>query len=140
MPGADPVTAIANAGETIAQIVSKFIPDKDQAAKLQNDIQMALISQVASSDASQATTNTAEAGNLNLFVSGWRPAVGWVCVAAFAWSFLFQPVFSCFFTAFTHQPSPAPALDMDQLMFLLSGLLGLGGLRTLEKFKGVARA
>lgn len=138
MPGIDPITAIGNATDTLLTIVNKFVPDKDQAARLSNEIQTTLINQIGQSDTSQATTNTAEAGNRSLFVSGWRPAVGWVCVGAFAWIYLGQPMFSCFWTAITHQPAPAPAIDTNELMFLLSGLLGLGGLRTFEKVRGVA--
>jgi len=138
MSGIDPITAIANASDSLLGIVNKFIPDKTAAATAASQIQQELIAQIGASDTAQAATNTAEAGNRTLFVSGWRPAVGWVCVASFAWIYLGQPVFSCFWTALTHQPAPAPAIDTSELMFLLSGLLGLGGLRTFEKVRGVA--
>lgn len=138
MPGIDPITAIGNATDTLLSIVNKFVPDKAQAAQASAEIQKELIAQIGASDVAQAGTNTAEAANNSLFVAGWRPAFGWVCVATAAWGYLLQPMFSCFWTAFTHQPAPVPAIDLDSIMFILSGLLGLGGMRTFEKVQGVA--
>ena len=72
MSGIDPITAIGNATDTLLSIVNKFVPDKDQAARLSNEIQTTLINQIGASDTAQAGTNTAEAGSRSMFVSGWR--------------------------------------------------------------------
>jgi hypothetical protein len=71
----------------------------------------------------QAATNAAEASNPSLFVSGWRPAVGWICVAGFAYS-IFAPALHL------------PATDTNALIAMLSGMLGLGTMRTVEKMGG----
>ena len=92
----------------------------------------------------QVGLNTEEAKSTNLFVSGWRPAVGWTCVSAFVLNFV---VFPCvmsaavYYSAFTGENvdlSALPHFDMGEMMPVLLGMLGLGGLRTVEKTKGVA--
>jgi hypothetical protein len=124
---------------TVSQLVNKFIPDRDAQIKIQAELQQQLIQIEADSAKAQAEINNTEAANSNLFVSGWRPCVGWVCATAFAWQFVGQPGFSFFYTLITKQPAPVVALDHDALNTVLFGLLGLGGFRSWEKVKGVAR-
>ncbi len=81
----------------------------------------------------QIDVNKAEATSGNFFVSGWRPAVGWTCVLGLCYTFLARPLLSYFGSTI------APTIDMGDLLVLLGGLLGFGGLRTFEKLKGVAR-
>jgi hypothetical protein len=84
----------------------------------------------------QQEINKIEAANPNMFVAGWRPAVGWICVLGLAYQFLGYPLF-CWITAWRHFNGPVPpALPGDVLMTLLFGMLGLGGFRTYEKIKG----
>jgi hypothetical protein len=78
-----------------------------------------------------------EAEHPSLFVSGWRPFVGWVCGLGCAYGFIVQP-FLAWFAALAQVSAP-PALDINTLIGLLGGLLGLGTLRTAEKIKDVAR-
>jgi hypothetical protein len=73
-----------------------------------------------------------------LFISGWRPFVGWVCGFSFAWICLGQPLFSWIYVLTTKQPAPVVELPTEMLMTTLLGMLGLGTLRTLEKIKSVA--
>ena len=73
-----------------------------------------------------------------MFVSGWRPAVGWVCCLGLGCNFLFVPVAN-FILTITESPITVPALDLSEMMPVLLGMLGLGGLRTYEKTKDVAR-
>ena len=124
---------------TIGGIVNKFIPDRDQQAKLHAELQMKLLEIEADSAKAQAEINNTEAANSNLFVSGWRPCVGWVCATAFAWQFVIQPFFSFAYTLYAKQPAPVVALDHDALNTVLFGLLGLGGFRSWEKVKGVSK-
>lgn len=124
---------------TIGGIVNKFVPDRDAQIKLQAEIQQQLIQIEADAAKAQAEINQVEAGSSNLFVSGWRPCVGWVCATAFLWQFVGQPFFSFFYTLATKQPAPVVALDHDALNTVLFGLLGLGGFRTWEKVKGVSK-
>ena len=124
---------------TIGGIVNKFIPDRDQQAKLHAELQMKLLEIEADAAKAQTEINQVEAQSSNIFVAGWRPCVGWVCAGAFAWQFVGQPLFSFFYTLYTKQPAPVVALDHDALNTVLFGLLGLGGFRSWEKVKGVAK-
>ena len=120
------------------QIINKFIPDPaaQQAAAAQFRSQVLAAS--ATSDAAQAQTNTAEAGNANMFVAGWRPMIGWVCALSLAYQYLGKPVLSWAFAARGLTLPPLPGLD-DTLWQLLFGMLGLGTLRTVEKIKGTTK-
>jgi hypothetical protein len=95
-------------------------------------------------DLAQVDINKIEAASSSLFVSGWRPAVGWVGVFSLAYQFLGYPVMQwgwSFFQGMDIIPKELPAppnLDVEQLLVLLSGLLGFGGMRSFEKHKGVA--
>jgi len=95
-------------------------------------------------DLAQVDINKIEAASTSVFVSGWRPAVGWVGVAGLAYQFLGYPLMQWVW-AFGQGadlipkglPAP-PDLQVEQLMTLLAGLLGFGGMRSFEKSKGVA--
>ena len=81
--------------------------------------------------------NKAEAASPNAFTSGWRPAIGWVCGLALLFQYILRPMLMWFGVIAGHQWPPLPGID-DNLWQLMLGLLGLGGLRTFEKTKGVA--
>lgn len=85
---------------------------------------------------SQIQVNEAEATNQSIFVSGWRPFVGWVCGSGLAVQFILSPMVT-WGAALAHHPVVFPSLDLGTLMTLLFGLLGLGGMRTYEKVNGV---
>ena len=95
-------------------------------------------------DLAQVDVNKIEAASTSVFVSGWRPAVGWVGVAGLAYQFLGYPLMQwcwAFGQSYDIIPkglNPPPDLDVEQLMTLLAGLLGFGGMRSFEKHKGVA--
>ena len=82
----------------------------------------------------QAKINEIEAQHRNLFVSGWRPSVGWVCSLAFAYHFVAFPIIRTLYPSVDF-----PELDTEPLFTVLMGMLGLGGLRTYEKLKGKTR-
>jgi hypothetical protein len=95
-------------------------------------------------DLAQVDVNKIEAASSSLFVSGWRPAVGWVGVAGLVYQFLGYPLmqwgwsFGQGMDIIPKDLHPPPDLDVEQLMTLLAGLLGFGGMRSFEKHKGVA--
>jgi len=95
-------------------------------------------------DIAQIRVNKEEAKSSSLFVSGWRPAVGWIGAAALAYQFLAYPILGWawkWLQAMGYVPaemSPPPLLDAEQLWVMLSGILGIAGMRTFEKQKGVA--
>jgi hypothetical protein len=123
----------------VTNLVNKFVPDRDAQIQLQAELHRQLIQIESDGAKAQAAINQTEAASSNIFASSWRPAVGWVCALAFAWQFVGQPFFSFFYTLATKQPAPVVALDSEALNTVLFGLLGLGGFRTWEKIKGVAR-
>ncbi len=118
-------------------LIDKFIPDTDAKNRAKEAWQLRVLEIAAQEATQQSQTNTAEAAHASLFVSGWRPAVGWVCAASFAWVCVGQPLFSWTYVLLTKQPAPVIALPTEMLMTTLLGMLGLGTLRTLEKIKGV---
>ena len=82
----------------------------------------------------QAKINEIEAQHRNLFVSGWRPSVGWVCSVAFAYHFVAFPIIKTIYPN-----TEFPVLETEPLFTVLMGMLGLGGLRTYEKIKDKAK-
>lgn len=119
-------------------IINKFIPDKDAAAKAAAEYQLAILQGQNKQLSDQAATNTAEAANASPFVAGWRPFIGWVCGAALAYQYVVVPVSMWFSFAIGHPFPKPPTLD-DTLWQLMFGMLGMGGLRTFEKVKGVTK-
>lgn len=96
-------------------------------------------------DLAQIGVNNTEAQHTSVFVAGWRPAIGWVGAAAMAYQFLLYPLLTWFWAlaqANGHLPAgmqPPPMLDADALWVILSGILGIAGMRSFEKSRGVAR-
>jgi len=130
----DPVSALLDIG---GKVMDRLWPDPVQAAaaklelfKLQQSGELAQI-------AGQMDVNKAEAANPNVFVSGWRPFIGWVCGLGFGVQFVFGPLAEWGSALYGH-PVKFPPMDTGTMMPLLLGMLGLGGLRTAEKIQGVA--
>ena len=130
----DPISSIAGLANTL---ITKIWPDpKDQASaeamliKTQMDAALAQAQQ-------QIDINKIEAASTNVFVSGWRPFVGWVCGSAFALHFLFLPLLNWLVELFGHDAIAIP-FDMATLSTVLMGMLGLGTMRSVEKWRGVA--
>jgi len=129
----DPVTALLDIG---GKVIDRIWPDPTQAANAKFELFKLQQSGELSQIAGQLEINKAEATNPSVFVSGWRPFVGWICGFGLVYSFVWQPLLSWGSTAF-NIPIP-PNLDLSTLITLLGGLLGLGSLRTYEKISGVA--
>ncbi len=81
----------------------------------------------------QMEVNKAEAANDNLFVSGWRPMVGWVCAAAFAWQYLLEPILTYIIVVAGHPAPVFPVLDWATMSTVLFGMLGIGAMRSYDK-------
>jgi len=128
----------------IGTIVEKVIPDPQAAADAKlRMMELAQKGELAVLDADlklaigQIEVNKAEA-TTDMFRGGWRPAVGWICAAGLAYQFILQPVLPWLVALFGAQVPPLPAIDNETLMVLLTGMLGLSGLRTFERVKGKA--
>jgi hypothetical protein len=123
----------------ILSLLDKVIPDAGERAKLAHEIATLAERQAHEIAIAQIEVNKAEAGSSSIFKGGWRPFIGWTCGTAFAYHFVLQPLL-IFILVSAGQPVPElPAFDMGALMTVLGGMLGLGGLRTFEKFKGVTK-
>ena len=123
----------------VTELLSKIIPDKAEAARLAHEISTMAEKQAHEIALAQIDVNKAEAASGSIFKGGWRPFIGWVCGTAFAYHFVIQPLL-IFIVALTGVEIPElPSFDMASLMTVLGGLLGLGSLRTFEKYKGVTK-
>ena len=121
----------------VTSLISEFIEDKDKAAEIAFRVSTMAATQAHEQTLAQLNVNKSEAESGSLFVGGWRPAVGWVCVAAMALNFVISPVFGPMIEAYT--TINMEPLDLSEMMPILLGMLGLGAMRTVEKRQGVAR-
>ena len=135
---------IGPVSEVINTVLKRILPaekmSETERAKLEAEILLELSKQDWSAAQAQLEINKQEAKHESVFVSGWRPFVGWVCGSALAYHFVLQPSLVFFIALFKWQVPPLPAFDMDSLLTVLLGMLGLGGMRTYEKFKGVNKS
>lgn len=123
----------------VTGLLDKFIEDKDQKAKLAHEIATMAERHAQERAMAQAEVNKTEAAHRSLWVAGWRPMIGWTCGIALAWHFVLAPV-TLFAAAWAGVSLPAlPEFDMGSLMTVLLGMLGLGGMRSFEKAKGLAK-
>jgi hypothetical protein len=130
----DPLSALLDIG---GKVIDRVWPDPEKAAaaklelfKMQQSGELAVI-------AGQLDINKVEAANPSVFVSGWRPFIGWVCGSGFAIQFVIGPLAEWGSALYGH-PVKFPQMDMGTMMPLLAGMLGLGAMRTAEKINGVA--
>jgi hypothetical protein len=126
------------------KLIERFFPDPKEAdaAKLkllemQQTGYLAALASETELAKGQLSVNAVEAASSSLFVAGWRPFIGWTCGAAFAYKFVRAPFAVLALTASGH-PIALPVLDFTEMSTILLGMLGLGGMRTMEKIKGVA--
>ena len=128
----DPLTAALEVG---GKLLDKFFPNPEQRAqaelellKLKASGELAEMANETSLATAQMAINVEEAKSQSIFISGWRPFVGWNCGFGLSYQFLVYPILVSF------NPKIV-ALDIQTLVTLLCGLLGLGSLRTVEKLR-----
>jgi hypothetical protein len=124
---ADPITAVSDLANTV---ISRIWPDKTEQEKAQMAAALTIVQ-------GQLDANKAEAASPSAFTSGWRPGIGWVCALALFFQYIARPMLMWVGIVTGHQWPMLPGID-DNLWQLMLGMLGLGGLRSLEKVKGVA--
>ena len=122
----------------ISSLLDKFIEDKDQKAKLAHEVATMAQRHAQELAKAQLEVNKAEAAHNSMFVAGWRPAVGWCCVLGMAGNFLVIPMTN-FVLALMAIEVIIPLIDLETMMPVLMGMLGLGAMRSYEKVKGVSR-
>ncbi|MFO0522903.1 MAG: holin family protein [bacterium] len=138
----DPITAALDLG---GKLIDKVFPSAEAKAAAQLELlKLAQAGELAELTAgtelakAQVGLNQTEAASPSLFVSGWRPFIGWICGLGLAYQFLAHPLL-VFLLRLTQVAAEPPGLEMETLITLLFGMLGLGGMRTFEKLSGVAR-
>jgi hypothetical protein len=122
----------------ISELLDKAIPDRDLKEKLAHDIATMAERHTHEQVQAQLEINKTEAAHKNLFVAGWRPACGWVCVLGMAGNFLVIPLANMTLELL-ETGVVVPMIDLATMLPVLMGMLGLGGLRTLEKVKGAQK-
>jgi hypothetical protein len=124
-------------GPLIDKLVDR-IPDPNERAKEKARIEADLLAAASAQQAQQAEINKIEAANSNVFVSGWRPFIGWCCGLGIFWAFVGQPI--AIWTISTFKlVATVPQIETGYLLELVLAMLGIGGLRTFEKLKGVTK-
>ena len=115
----------------VTGLLDKFIEDKDQKNALAHEISIMADKHAQELAKAQLEVNKVEAAHKSLFVSGWRPAVGWSCCFDLVYSTILSPILGIWFTV--------PPVDRSLLTTVLMGMLGLGAMRSAEKVIGVQR-
>jgi hypothetical protein len=133
------LAGLINILPNILAIVDKSLPDKAEAALAKQRIELELVTAFNEINKSQAETNMAEAAHRSIWVAGWRPAIGWVCAIGVFWAFVGQPIAQWIATLFGTPLFLLPQFPMEQMLELILAMLGLGGLRTFEKLKGIMK-
>jgi hypothetical protein len=123
--------AVTNTVKGIADVVDMFVETKDEKTAADH-LRMKMLQEPGKW---QIELNKIEAGHRTMFVAGWRPFIGWICGLGLGSHFIMFP-FMEWGTALFGNKIAAPALDIGTLMTLVMAMLGLGSMRTYEKFKG----
>lgn len=122
--------------DVVKEPLNRLIPDKNKRLELEHEINMSAIN----AGMAQMEINKTEAAHPSIFVAGWRPFIGWVCGFALLWHFmLFDLAHWCQIAFFPETPALPSLSGTETLVTVLMSMLGLGGLRTVEKLKGVSR-
>ena len=123
----------------VSGILDKVVEDKDQKAKLAHELATMADTHAQQALLAQLEINKAEAASGSVFKGGWRPFVGWTCGIAFAYHFVFQPLLIFIFAYIGLETPDLPQFDVGTLLPVLGGMLGIGGLRSYEKTKGLTK-
>jgi len=118
----------------VSKILDKLVVDKDLKVKLEHEIK----TEIQRANLAQIDVNKAEAQHRSIFVAGWRPFIGWICAVAMGYHFVLQPII-VFVLSANGVNYDLPEFDMGSLMTIVMGILGLGGLRSWEKAKGITK-
>jgi len=130
----------------VDKVLDRTIPDRNARAKAKElleqskaDFEQEFGMALMEISKGQLEINKVEAAHKSPFVAGWRPAIGWVCALGLMWTFVVSPFGQWACAIWKPEVLPLPELDSGQIMTLVMSMLGMGGLRSWEKMKGVAR-
>lgn len=119
-------------------LIDRLIPDKAEANRAKLEMEAKLVDAANQVNLEQIKTNQIEAASRSLFVAGWRPWIGWVCGTGFAWAFVGQPV-AAWVLALTGNTASLPGVDTGPLIEMTFAMLGLAGMRSWEKSRGLTK-
>lgn len=125
--------------EILKPLINKaldFIPDTKQRDKAKHEVLTLILDAEAQGMLSQIDLNKEEAKHKSVFVSGWRPAIGWICGLSIAYSYILSPILNWILVLNGHHGS-LPSINTGELMTLITGMLGMSGFRTYEKMRGI---
>ena len=125
--------------QPVSNLLDKAIPDQDLKRKLSHEIATMSEKHAQSLALAQIEVNAAEAASGSLFKGGWRPCIGWIGAIAFGYHFVLQPVIIFVVALIGMEIPELPKFDMNTLLTVLGGMLGIGGLRSYEKQKGLTK-
>ena len=132
------LSLISSLAGPVESIIGKFVQDKDQKAALAHEIATLAEKQANEQALAQIEVNKVEAAHQSLFIAGWRPSIGWVCSLAMLLNFILIPFINLGLD-FAQMGIQLDLIEMETMMPVLLGMLGLGVMRTAEKLKGVQR-
>jgi hypothetical protein len=137
------LTGIGSLADLVGKVVDRVWPDATRAQEIKLELfkaeQAGALQELTNAwdnAKAQLAVNQVEAGSSNLFIAGWRPFVGWVCGIAMTYKFVIEPILIFGFAAAGKQID-LPPFDFSVMITVLMAMLGLGGMRTFEKVKGV---
>ena len=122
----------------VGDVIDRVVPDKNGNAKAKREIEQTLATAAMKGQLGQLEINKVEAAHRSVWTSGWRPSVGWCCSLALFFHFIVAPIVQWAGGLWGVQ-LPLPVFQMDALLYVLGSLLGVAGLRTYEKQKGLTR-
>lgn len=123
----------------VVDSVTSHISDKSDREKAKINIQAEIMKSIANTNRGQVEINKIEAAHKSLFVAGWRPFIGWSLGLGIFWIYIGKPIVVSLFLAFNKDPTLIPDVPMEGLYAMVTAMLGLGGIRGLEKIFNVAR-
>lgn len=122
----------------LGSAIEKVVPDNVSKARLQQEMEKALVDNANAINLETIKTNQIEAGHKSVFVSGWRPAIGWSCAAGIAWLVVGAPI-AQYAMNLAGVVAEVPTIPKDLLLELTFAMLGMAGLRSFEKLKGLTK-
>lgn len=123
----------------LGTLVDRLIPDKAEAERAKSEMEMSLVEAANQVNLEQIRTNQMEAQHRSVFVAGWRPFIGWTCGVGFAWAFIGDALVRAVFTANGIDQSLLPEIDTAPLLEMTFAMLGLAGMRSWEKSRGLTK-
>lgn len=127
------VNLLGGAIDTGLKILDKFVPDANERKKAHEELKQSIVTAANAANLAQIEVNRQEAAHPHIFVAGWRPFCGWVCGVALAYNFVVAHWMAYGLVLYDETITPPPLLQLEYLMTVLMGMLGLGAARTYER-------